>query len=93
MTAETFPTDADVEAVAETLCVSGPEAAAALHALTESVAARERAAEQRGRDWAHERHKRLVMQTPPPPEEPVECCGSGRCEVCTPGYEWGWSRC
>ena len=21
--------------------------------------------------------------------EPVECCASGRCEVCTPGYDWG----
>ena len=21
---------------------------------------------------------------------PSECCASGRCEVCTPGFEWGW---
>jgi hypothetical protein len=21
--------------------------------------------------------------------EHVECCASGRCEVCTPGYVWG----
>ena len=20
---------------------------------------------------------------------PVECCASGRCEVCTPGFKWG----
>jgi len=20
--------------------------------------------------------------------EPVECCASGRCEVCTPGFVW-----
>ena len=23
-------------------------------------------------------------------EEPVECCRSGRCEVCYPGYRWEW---
>ena len=22
-------------------------------------------------------------------QEPEECCCSGRCEVCCPGYEWG----
>lgn len=22
-------------------------------------------------------------------QEPVECCASGCCEVCAPGYEWG----
>jgi hypothetical protein len=27
----------------------------------------------------------------PWPPEPVECCASGRCEVCTPGYVWGVS--
>jgi hypothetical protein len=21
--------------------------------------------------------------------EPVECCASGRCEVCSPGFDWG----
>lgn len=21
--------------------------------------------------------------------EPAECCGSGRCEVCSPGFDWG----
>lgn len=26
---------------------------------------------------------------PEPPPEPVECCASGRCEVCTPGFVWG----
>jgi site-specific DNA-methyltransferase (adenine-specific) len=26
--------------------------------------------------------------TPPPPEA-VECCASGRCEVCSPGFVWG----
>ena len=25
---------------------------------------------------------------PKPPSS--ECCASGRCEVCTPGFEWGW---
>lgn len=24
-----------------------------------------------------------------PPPEPVECCASGRCEVCSPGFDWG----
>ena len=24
----------------------------------------------------------------PPPPELVECCASGRCEVCSPGYQW-----
>ena len=24
-------------------------------------------------------------------DEPVECCRSGRCEVCAPGYRWGES--
>lgn len=23
------------------------------------------------------------------PPEPVECCASGRCEVCSPGFDWG----
>ena len=24
-----------------------------------------------------------------PPPEDAECCASGRCEVCSPGYVWG----
>lgn len=23
------------------------------------------------------------------PPQPNECCASGRCEVCTPGFVWG----
>jgi hypothetical protein len=23
------------------------------------------------------------------PDAPAECCASGRCEVCCPGYVWG----
>ena len=29
-----------------------------------------------------------VVPTPKEPDED-ECCASGRCEVCTPGYDWG----
>ena len=28
----------------------------------------------------------------PPPSGDFECCASGRCEVCTPGYVWGNQR-
>lgn len=31
---------------------------------------------------------RLGLDIGPPPPEPVECCASGRCEVCSPGYRW-----
>lgn len=26
---------------------------------------------------------------PPPPPGDFECCASGRCEVCAPGFTWG----
>lgn len=35
-----------------------------------------------------ERHWCAFARSLTPPE-PVECCASGRCEVCTPGFEWG----
>lgn len=28
-----------------------------------------------------------AFHTAPPP--PTECCASGRCEVCSPGFDWG----
>ena len=28
---------------------------------------------------------RKVIQPP----DPIECCASGRCEVCSPGFDWG----
>jgi hypothetical protein len=30
----------------------------------------------------------MCHRRPEPSPEPVECCASGRCEVCSPGYVW-----
>jgi len=38
-------------------------------------------------------YDRFANQVDPRPEKPpledAECCASGRCEVCSPGYVWG----
>jgi hypothetical protein len=30
-----------------------------------------------------------LAEIPIPPDRGVECCASGRCEVCCPGFVWG----
>lgn len=35
---------------------------------------------------------RAALMSPSPKPffpDPVECCASGRCEVCSPGFDWG----
>jgi hypothetical protein len=37
-------------------------------------------------------HATARFTPPSPPPGDFECCASGRCEVCTPGYVWGRAR-
>jgi len=42
-------------------------------------------------DTLPRRREGMPPLDPPPPGD-FECCASGRCEVCSPGYIWGRDR-
>lgn len=87
----TYPDDAEVYAYLHGPDDTEPITDLSTDSLTDLAAYLDEALQPTGSSsgGSHRARSTQAEQPPPPPDAgQAECCASGRCEVCTPGYNW-----